>query len=302
MNKFNFFFFLAVANHSGAMEQRPFKNGRKSKSHTSRCNNLSLIIFTVFAVLVTSCNFKGKDKNKTEAESVSSGSEAKLVEKITKSDGTYETYEYDAQNRIEKISMYKKDGTTSSETITYDGNDLVKYVDGATEYITTKDKNEITLHTKAHKAGDFMGMYTLNDDGYPSEIANGWEQSECYPSHLKYQDGNLTEEIYYGDYEEYHEFLYRVDNKKSPFYHCETPKWFKFWRLQRAWVGNNNVIEVNATRHNYDYDSETTIPTEEGKDIYSYEYDSADYPTKCTVKYPDGTVEEYTFDYIPANL
>jgi hypothetical protein len=32
----------AVANYSGAMEQRPLKNGRKSKSQMSRGNNKNI--------------------------------------------------------------------------------------------------------------------------------------------------------------------------------------------------------------------------------------------------------------------
>jgi hypothetical protein len=45
---------VAVANNSGAMEQKPFKNGRKSKSHTSRLRNL-LFIAVIVGALISSC-------------------------------------------------------------------------------------------------------------------------------------------------------------------------------------------------------------------------------------------------------
>jgi hypothetical protein len=47
----------AVANKSGAMEQRPLKNGRNSKSHTSRSNlfNINFSLAVIACVLLSSC-------------------------------------------------------------------------------------------------------------------------------------------------------------------------------------------------------------------------------------------------------
>jgi hypothetical protein len=48
----------AAANQIGAMEQRPLKNGRKSKSHTSR-GNISFVIVVICAVVAfTGCKSK----------------------------------------------------------------------------------------------------------------------------------------------------------------------------------------------------------------------------------------------------
>jgi len=97
---------------------------------------------------------------------------------------------------------------------------------------------------------------------------------------------------------------YTYDDKKSPFTHCTTPKW---WMIIDMWEGmnsigaeygcKNNVIEENWSGILNDVE-ENRSEDYTGKREYTYEYDNEGYPTKCTVKHLDGKVDVYTFKYV----
>ena len=81
----------------------------------------------------------------------------------------------------------------------------------------------------------------------------GWIITNSYT----WQNGNLTKTTENGE----DEGVFTYDNKKSPFYYCQTPKWYLLW-----WIGfeseNNRKTETwnGSTPSTYDY----TYLNEEG--------------------------------------
>jgi len=190
----------------------------------------------------------------------------KLPETITNSDGNYSRYEYDSNNRITKITMYENNNETSSTTLIYNDNNIIKW----NEYTINKSGNEVNINSGVNP-GDYFGRLTLNNDGYPIEITDGWIESEFYVSSIQYKSGNIVKMIYPSyDYDEPPLYcIFTYDEKKSPFINCATPAWWMIKNFSHGY-GNNNVIEANYS--------------DGDRFEYLYEYDSDGFPTKRTVK------------------
>ena len=189
----------------------------------------------------------------------------KLLEIRTGNHGRYTKFEYDEQNRITQIISANSNGTLSTNTITYEGDDLVQ--DRNYEYI--KNENTITLK---HKGSNRVSTVELNSDGLPVT----WTEEKPFPTHIsivtyfKYSDGNLTERRdveYYSDDDWDTEWNdYRYNNQKGALYDCKTPKWYLIMFLNQFGVKNN------ITYHEY-WGNNTK---------YDYEFDDAGFPVKRT--------------------
>ena len=223
---------------------------------------LSHLVIVVLAVSAAFASGGNDDNNKVQ-----------LPETITYLHGNYEKFEYDNQDRITKRTRFNADGTQSSmEMFTYSGEDLVKV--GSSEY--SKSGNKITSNN-SH-------LLDLNNDGYFSKLSTPWE-SYIYELSFQYKDGNITKKT-----EKYSEtwdgktsvgnlveYTCKYDQKKSPFYHCKTPKWYMFW-IYPSFSGQNNAVEDNYKG---------------GSIKYAYVYDAAGYPIKRTTNLFDSKGVQY---------
>ena len=175
-------------------------------------------------------------------------------------------YEYDSQNRIAKISY----GSTYNEDIdrveTHYYNSAGDLVEVKVEYTSypednysttfSKSGNKITS-TEVHEG--YWSEYTefeLNAQGLPEKVKStrenegggGWIVTNIYT----WEDGNLTKIL--EDIEG--ECLFTYDDKKSPYYYCQTPKWYLMWWLGYNYKGENNVETETwdgGTPRTYDY-------------------------------------------------
>ena len=181
-------------------------------------------------------------------------------------------YEYDSQNRIAKISY----GNTSNEDInqvhTYYYNlagDLVEMKVELTHnpegnYSTTfsKSGNKITATTESDGYNEYI-EFELNAQGLPEKVkVEGEEDGDefSYTRICTWQNGNLTKIVHNDGYTS--EALFTYDDKKSPFYYCQTPKWYLMW-WHHGFESENNIKTqtwVGGTLFTYDY----TYLNEEG--------------------------------------
>ena len=197
----------------------------------------------------------------------------------------YSKYEYDNQHRITIISSYNKLETlVVTETFTYRENDLVKvvYEQASTPTETrefAKNGNKITFTIEGGYLS-YLGTRTytfeLNDDGFPVKFGNTFPDGS-YPLTYQYQDGNLIKLINSSqDYShQNYSYIYEYDKKKSPFYHCQTPKWYMLFVSNRFGSLNNIVKEIGIAAENNKVYNETR---------YKYEYDRNGFPTKRITK------------------
>jgi len=197
------------------------------------------------------------------ARNASFGQPEKLAERIA-APYSSSSYEYDDQNRIVKKHEYGKMDVTTT-TITYNGNDIVKTV---TVYKDDYSGEESIVDTKnftrnGNKIYTGSETITLNNDGYI--IICEWEDNTY--RHYSYHDGNvikITDTT--GDYRE---DFYEYDNKVSPFYHCNTPKWYLVWSgISYGLV--NNIIRDN---YKYEYDADGYIVWGDLSDDWGIRYE-----------------------------
>jgi len=256
----------AVANQGGAMEvDTILKNGRSSKSQMSRENFLKFIgvLFVASLIFVTA----GCDKDKEENDN----GVVKLLETITYEDGDYTKFEYDNQNRITKMSFYWDGKLSYTDMFTYIGNDLTKMVFSNVDY--PEENREIIIVKNGNTiAWDGDITLTVNGDGFLTKYDDTDSDGDGQVITFQYQGGNLTKymsESKYDDERSEWEAVCKYDDKKSPLYHCKTPKWFlTFAFTVDGYIGiNNNVTEVKSDWR--------TIK-------YSYIYDDDGFPTKIT--------------------
>jgi len=236
----------------------------------------------------------------------------KLLETITWNWGDDEDsfvtkFEYDDQNRIIKISDYLEDFI---KTLTY-GDDWIKVTwtwvtyDEYSEVVLTKTgNNTITLSSNDD---DYSETLTIDNDGYLSKWVSLAFEEGSYSSQevtFQYQNGNLIKMtniyIWGGIKGREDVFEFKYDDKKSPFYHCKTPKWFmQFWFFFDDIFGigfKNNIIEEIR------FGGEIGFGNFSFSIEYIYEYDSDGFPTKQTVTHKRDGEEDYTrintFTYI----
>ena len=221
-----------------------------------------------------------------------SNEKIQLPESLTYKDGRTEQYEYDNENRIAKILYYEKEGIlTFSNTITYSGNDFIKSV------ITTKSDSDFAATVEYSKSGNKIAVTIKNNDRDSTETAIIDLDNDGFPTKYEVKSdevssvsvfethgGNLTKHSYKvirGNVTLEGSSDCKYDNKKSPFFHCKTPKWW--WILsEKCMSTQNNVIERSNSN---------------GEKVeYKYEFDNAGYPTKCTAKSSSGeNVSEFKY-------
>ena len=209
-------------------------------------NNLMVASLVMMATF-TSCNRDDKDDIEKGV--------VKLVESITSSHGSGYMFVYDAQNRITKITFYRSGSSAIDNyiaTLAYSGNDLTKityvYPNNPIwnrEEVFVRNGNTITSSSTS-----FTNTFTVNKDGYPTnsvKIFKDFSSETIY----QYQGGNLIKRTISstGAFSQNDdETVFQYDNKKSPFYHCKTPKWFLINHFigtvgMRLLIGvHNNII------------------------------------------------------------
>ena len=228
-----------------------------------------------------------------------------------------EKYYYDIQNRI------------ISQGLTYDNDgDRIKYKScytsaRCTNAWLTKNGNKITVsksyHPTAYLFGSVNGELELNAQGLPvkltykEESENGATFFVNTTTHtvvsLTWQNENLTKIEWESEsvIEERHDWeeesvitrssnagtvTYTHDDKKTPFYHCNTPKWFFWWF---SYDGSFNEID------GYNKNNIKTATREDGSiTTYEYTYNDAGFPVtrtwESTNKWDPGTIMEmYTY-------
>ena len=229
----------------------------------------SVLMFCVLALLVVSCN---KDND----------SPVQLLESISYDGKLAYKFEYDEQDRISKISEYHSSGEINvMYSLTYNSfgdlvsqkRELFSNPDVYGIFTFVKNGNKISID------GNDNWYVELNAQGLPvREINRGLQiiltQHETYT--YEYQNGNLNkmtcrlESIVLSNTTT---TTYTYDNKKSPFYGCNTPKWwYMFWK-RRSLIDffdlkNNRITESTK---------DPLLPEDE-KITYTYTYDNAGYP------------------------
>ena len=255
------------------------------------------LIFAVFAISITfiSCNKANYDDNIIDDNKV------QLVEMLTYSSEIisdvassvkFVKYEYDNQNRFKKILSYDKyEKLMSTETFNYRENDLVKVVYEevnnsnlirTTEY--AKNGKKITITRKSNQSSVF-DTYTigLNDEEFPVKFESsgeGWS----YVLTTQYIGGNLTKQttVYKEtNWTNSYSNTFEYDKNKSPFYHCQTPKWYMFY-----------LFHMLGSKNNYTWEYWNGGETE-----YKYEYDNAGFPIKRISKNSGGKENIVEFSY-----
>jgi len=243
-----------------------------------------ILLFAITAMAFTACTKKSETQTETTvvqsqtenkhlvsvptftgsaARNASFGQPEKLAERIA-APYSSSSYEYDDQNRILKSHEYGKMDVTTT-TITYNGNDIVKTVtvikdDYSGEESIVDTKNFTRKGNQIYTGSETI---TLNNDEYI--IMCEWEDNTY--RHYNYHDGNVIKIVdTTGDYRE---VFYEYDNKVSPFYHCNTPKWYLVWSgISYGLV--NNIIRDN---YKYEYDADGYIVWGDLSDDWGIRYE-----------------------------
>ena len=191
-----------------------------------------------------------------------------------------DVFEYDAQHRITKRYHYNNEGFVEILTFNF-SEDLVtishNLYDGV--YPSLGIKGDTICYYE-------VGSYCIevNDKKIPVKqtiYSRGqmqrFEQTTTYI--YTWVNGNLARADYEthgvssqsGEYERSGTETYTYDKKKSPFYHCVTPKWFIWW-----WFGDcsvNNVTSNGDTTYEYTYNEDGFRATEkQGDNTITYTY------------------------------
>ena len=209
-----------------------------------------------------------------------------LLETLTYYGKNYcKKYVYDEQNRIIKILRYNDEigyNLVGTSTFTYFGDNLIEVINenfGESSNIGTrkfaKSGNKITI---TDTGVSFISIIELNDDGYPIRIEHSSQnRTDVYT--YSFERGNLTKELHRYAYTEEDGMLveresraeYEYDRKKSPFYHCKTPKWYLFAYCE---------LNVPSVHNNLTANVETINGSVLLNGKYKYEYDKAGFPIK----------------------
>ncbi|MDR2554769.1 MAG: hypothetical protein LBC64_05010 [Fibromonadaceae bacterium] len=204
------------------------------------------------------------------------GGDVKLLESITdESGGLISKFEYDKQNRIVKKYNYYEKKLNYTETITYADN-IVTIEEVYESGSKNTRKFVINGNTVTIEGGS---TFTINKDGYFVRL----EYDKGFKTYKYRDDGNPIgrEEEYTSDGITIASYanMDKYDDKKSPFYNCNSPKWLLQHGLnvlssfyEYGFISKNNVLEINVGGEN-DF---TTV--------YKYEYDGDGFPVKMTAE------------------
>ena len=200
--------------------------------------NYLVIAALICSAALTSCTDKGSG-------------DVKLLESIIYDNGEITKFEYDDKNRIVKISY----GSQRTETLTYSGDELISFEDDYNG-LTPISRNGNTIRIP----GENTSVITVNDDGYSikHEIDANEHGSEVRT--YQYRDGNPVKiTVVQTDWEGMTSetvMEFKHDDKKSPFFHCNTPRWFLQYIYFTYFGLNNNVTAVtwsHGISHKYEY-------------------------------------------------
>jgi hypothetical protein len=242
---------------------------------------LALIALTVVVSSLKSCS----------AESVYLLSEFDAQKSMFK-------YTYDNKNRISSIDGVVDGKVVEQYTLTYnDAGDLVQVHtyysawDQSDTHTFTKDGNVITVVKTSNAEYDVVEKVILNDQGLIDEKSLVYtideENQKIYISKYEYKDKNFvkcTTEVTDKQsgaslsYKSVNEYTY--DDKKGPFFYCNTPKW---------WITFNYHVTFGYCNNVFSYSQDGTFVEE-----YEYTYNEAGFPEKMLIKKEE---EDVIFKY-----
>jgi len=242
------------------------------------------------------CNVCGKE------DCVCDEGAVQLLESIYHDGKLSSEYEYDEQNRITKITSYNYniDETLNNTIIKkYSYNNAGDLTSIFLEYPSHTQDNESTTYTKfgniiTWKKNNANYTVVLNSKGVPEKQTVEYTKVEFNSSTMstfsyfvretntyQYTNDNVSKITFvmatgptsanvstsYTSTQ-----TYTHDNKKSPFYHCKTPKWIMI--LDGRSIKNNILTEIHH-HHDDDYGLFTSI----------YTYDSEGFPSEGTTTF-----------------
>ena len=161
-------------------------------------------------------------------------------------------YEYDNQDRMTKCFSYIDGQSFWISTLVYNTyGDLVELINEDLRNTGNIYKNSYFKNGNKITIEGFNNNPTieLNVQGFPVKLTFENKESGNWSEFiLIWQNGNLIEEEWIDVREGVMtegSTTYTHDDKKSPFYHCKTPKWYVWWS---AWEGfgywNKNNLET----------------------------------------------------------
>lgn len=246
-----------------------------------------LLYLLILTLLVTFSSCMEEMLNGGEEE----GGKVKLLETATfevELETKVYKFEYDTQDRVRKETtlQYQFGILRYTEIIIFtysDEGDLIRAVIGRTSHeyyqqtsITfEKNGNKITYKDSWYPDGPGKAI-ELNADGLPVKMYSLTFGSDYY-SICEYHNDNLSKITEYDNNNHHYSATFTYDNKKSPFYHGKTPKWYYVdedyvWgRALFMAIKNNPTKIVSANRDG-----------EWGECGISYIYDEDGYPIAFT--------------------
>jgi len=229
-----------------------------------------------YTVTAKAAGYNDKTSAAVEVKAVS----AILLEEIQRKRYSPIKFEYDNQNRIAKHFVY---GFTGEYSVSYveifNYNAAGDLTEVKVEYTLNPEENyNITISKTGNKIS-FINWYhqqvefELNEQGLPikqTSKGDDWIVTTIFI----WQNGNIIK----ADTEEGSILSY--DDKKSPFYHCKTPKWALLYWFEFYFCGENNVKTQTATwdnsittTYNYTYNADGFPATRTwGNDMDTYKY------------------------------
>jgi len=251
-------------------------------------NYLVIATLAVSAAFIISCSKSVSDEDFGEVQL------PKTI--VTKSFRDYHRheYEYDSQNRIIKYLSYFSHEELGPDavprtvkTFTYIEDYFVKVVverlNSSTSTVEISKNGNRATATRKYIGGfydgeiSFTAITNLDKNGYPTKRESAFVPGAFGANHsevetYQFRNGNLIRHSIVRSYGPNTDDSFTYDNKKSPFFYCETP----------IWVTLNLFMYYYFSKNNYTG--------------FKYEYNTAGLPVKRTMKLASG--EEYVIEYI----
>jgi len=241
-----------------------------------------VVMFALFAAVFACCDKSG-EASPCALDLLSEPIvEFQLLETVSINGILHLQFDYDSQRRIAQIRWFAENGELGgAEIFTYnDAGNLISiaYSNGETKSFE-KAGNRIYRENSKEK----LSYFELDEQGRItaeySQSSRSDEYSFSSVSEYEYRDGNLIKVVSEQNYAYPDEALaikdvsaYVYDDKKSPFFHCETPKWL----LKTLGMDiKNNMLSYNSesVRYSYTYDNSGFALTRTNlKEGYTEEY------------------------------
>ena len=228
---------------------------------------------TLFSAVLTSCE-KDKDEMVYLLRTTSWGDEI-------------DEFMYDNQNRIARYSSHSRTSPNYKTVFSLSYNnegDLISIMKESTaeSIVETFTKSDNIITIKRMCLGGFCEganfdnineSFVINEQGLPEKYMNEWRNQKI--SYIyQYQNDNLSKLIFEENYNTHiysGTITYIYDDKKSPFYHCKTPKWYLLYYYGALQCGQNNVrVIIHETNQNGNSSYQ--------KDAFTYTYNAAGFP------------------------